>query len=213
MKSPVFFRRPFEYKFFHATFIIILINILVYVAACFIPVIDLYLSLNVQAIIYYKWFWQFFSYMFVHNNVSHILFNMLGLLFFGLGVERVWGSKEFLLFYLLCGTLSGILSFAVYYFTGQTKVFLMGASGAIYSILFAYAVTFPKSIVYIWAVIPVPAPILVLIYAVIELLSQFFGGGNIAHMTHLFGFLCAWAYFRIRMGIKPLKIWRETFRK
>lgn len=213
MDKPVFFRRPFKYTFFHSVFILILINVIVYIAGRFYPMLDACLALNVGTVIYYKWFWQFFTYMFVHGNFSHIFFNMLGLLFFGLNIEKIWGSKEFLLFYLVCGVFSGVLSFAVYFFTGATNVFLMGASGALYSILFAYAVTFPRSVIFIWGIIPVPAPVLVLIYAIIELVSQFFGGGNIAHMTHLFGFLCAWAYFRIRMGIRPLRIWKDVFKK
>ncbi|MCR4736481.1 MAG: rhomboid family intramembrane serine protease [Treponema sp.] len=213
MNKPVFFRRPFKYSFFHVTILLILVNIVVYVAGRFYPMLDAYLSLNVGTVVYYKWYWQFFTYMFVHGNFSHILFNMLGLLFFGFNVERAWGSKEFLLFYLMSGFLSGVFSFLVYFFTGMNTVFLMGASGAIYSVLFAYAVTFPRSVIYIWGLIPVPAPILVLIYAVIEFFSQFFGGGNVAHMTHLFGFFSAWSYFRIRMGIRPLKIWKDIYKK
>ena len=159
-------------------------------------------------------YWQFFTYMFVHQNIQHVFFNMLALLVFGLGFERAVGSREFLLFYLICGALSGFFSFLVYRFTGQTRVFLLGASGAVYAVLFAYAVFFPRSVIFIWGLIPVPAPVLVFIYALIELGSQLFGSGsNIAHMTHLFGFLAAWLYFVIRMGIHPVKIWKETYRK
>ena len=116
-----------------------------------------------------------------------------------------------MLFYLVCGALSGFFSFLVYRFTGQYRVFLLGASGAIYSVLFAYAVFFPRSVILVWGIIPVPAPVMVLIYAIIELGSQFLGSrGNVAHMTHLFGFLAAWLYFVIRMGIHPIKIWKNA---
>ena len=103
--------------------------------------------------------WQFFTYMFVHQGVSHIIFNMLALLFFGFSVEKAIGSKEFVLFYVVCGAIGGLLSFAVYYFTGSYNYFLMGASGSIYAVLFAYAVCFPRSVIYIWGIIPVPSPI------------------------------------------------------
>lgn len=136
---------------------------------------------------------------------------MLGLLVFGLQLEKAIGSKEFLLFYILCGALSGLFSFVVYTFTGQFKVRLLGASGAIYAVLFAYAVFFPRSIIMIWGIIPVPAPILILIYAIIEFVSNFYGTSNVSHLTHLFGFLAAWLYFVIRMGIHPVKIWKDTF--
>ena len=129
-----------------------------------------------------------------------------------LQVEKAIGSKEFTIFYLLCGIVSGALSFAVYVFMGEYRVFLLGASGAVYAVLFAYAVVFPRSIIFIWGFIPVPAPLLVLIYAGIEFFSQFNPGSNVAHMTHLFGFLAAWLYFVIRMGIHPVKIWKNTYR-
>ena len=162
----------------------------------------------------YHMYWQFITYMFVHQNVRHIFFNMLALLVFGMGFEKAVGSREFLLFYLICGALSGFLSFLVYKYTGQERVFLLGASGAVYAVLFAYAVFFPRSVILIWGIIPVPAPVLVFIYALIELGSQFLGSGsNVAHMTHLFGFFAAWLYFVLRMGIHPIKIWKETYKR
>lgn len=156
------------------------------------------------------WYWQPFTYMFVHGGFSHIIFNMLALLCFGLQLERALGSKEFLLMYLLCGTVSGALSFGVYMLTGQYGIFLLGASGAIYAILFAFAVVFPRSKIFIWGIIPVPAPILVLVYAIIETLSEITGrNGGTAHLTHLFGFLAAFLYFLIRMKINPFKVWKN----
>ena len=157
-------------------------------------------------------YWQFATYMFVHGSFSHLFFNMLGLLVFGLQVEKTIGSKEFLLFYFLTGIFSGLCSFGYYYFTGQFNVSLLGASGAVYSILFAYAVLYPRSTFLVWGIIPIPAPILVLIYTIIELGSQIFTNSNVAHYTHLFGFFTAWLYFVIRMGIHPIKIWKNAYR-
>ena len=89
----------------------------------------------------------------------------------------------------------------------------MGASGAVYSILFAFAVIFPTVRVFIFGIIPVPGPVMVLIYAVVELGSQMLGlNGGVAHMTHLFGFAAAWAYFLIRIGVNPIKVWKNVFR-
>ncbi len=211
-------RRPFPYVYRRRAFLIVLINFLIFGLSIYSPEIGEYIhyygSMNPILVEKYHMYWQFITYMFVHQNLQHIFFNMLALLVFGLGFERAVGSREFLLFYLLCGALSGFFSFLVYRFTGQYKVFLLGASGAVYALLFAYAVFFPRSIIMIWGMIPVPAPVLVLIYALIEFGSQFLGrGGNVAHWTHLFGFFSAWLYFVIRMGIHPLKIWKETYRK
>lgn len=206
MNNPL--RKPFKYSFFNATLIIIGINLVVFALTSVNAKLGYYLSLNPVFIAKGHYYWQFVTYMFVHGNTSHLICNMLGLLIFSFNLERGLGSKEYLCFYLLSGIFSGFCSFLTYYFTKSYMVFLMGASGALYAVLFAYAVFFPRSIIYIWGIIPVPAPILVLVYALIELGSQFWGrGSNISHMTHLFGFLGAWLYIRFRMGIKPLRVW------
>ena len=213
MNRPLFFRRPFRYAYFHVTLSLILINAIVYLLCNFMPNLMYYLSLNVVYIVRDKMLWQFVTYMFVHGNIRHLLLNMLGLFFFGVGLERAIGSKEFILFYFTTGILCALLSFALYYFTGSYLVFLMGASGAVYAVLFAYAVCYPRSIIYLWWVIPVPAPILVLIFAIIEVVSGFFSSSNVAHFTHLFGFLIAILYFIIRMGVNPFKIWKNTYKE
>jgi membrane associated rhomboid family serine protease len=88
----------------------------------------------------------------------------------------------------------------------------MGASGAIYALLLAYAVIFPRSMIYIWGIIPVPSPLLVLIYGAISLFSQIMGGGGVAHLAHLMGFVLAWIYFLARMGINPVKVWKDAWK-
>jgi len=161
--------------------------------------------------------------MFVHGDFSHLFFNMLALVFFGESTERALGSKEFLLMYFSIGIMSGLFSLGVYYFYGSFllsegiepwtwRISLIGASGAIYGMLFAYAVIFPRSRIFIWGLIPVPAPIMVTGYAVIEFVSQFISSSNVAHMTHLAGFAFAWLYFLIRMGIHPVQVWKDAYK-
>lgn len=212
MNKPLFFRKPFKYCYFHATLAIIIINVLVFVLSRIMPYLNAYLALSPLGIIGGGYYWQFITYMFAHVNFNHILFNMLGLLFFGIPLEKQLGSKEFLLFYLITGFFSGLLSFLIFTFL-KINVFLLGASGAIYAILFAYAVGFPRSVIFIWGILPVPAPILVAVYTVIEIVSEVFGASNTAHLTHLFGFLFAWLYMLIRMGIHPIRVWKAAFRK
>lgn len=216
MKNKLLIRRPFPYVFKRVTLGIILINFIVFGMQFVFP--DLfkfmyfYGSMNPILVLNNHCYWQFITYMFMHYDFSHIACNMLGLLCFGLQLERAIGSREFLLFYILCGTISGILSFGVYYITGQYNVFLLGASGAIYAVLFAYAVFFPRSVIMIWGLIPIPAPVLVLLYTLIEIGSQFLGTkANVAHFTHLFGFLAALLYVIIRMGINPFKVWKRNY--
>jgi membrane associated rhomboid family serine protease len=153
------------------------------------------------------WVWTFVTYMFMHGNFAHIFFNMFGLFIFGTHIERQMGSKEFLLYYLVTGALAGIFSFGVYYFTGQYVVALVGASGALYAVQLAFAVFFPNAIIHIWGIIPVRAPWMVLGFTALSLFFIITGrGGNVAHLTHLAGFIFGWLYFMFRFRINP---WRR----
>lgn len=219
MKVAFSLKKPFRYTFNNIAFLLIFINIIIYFLTAMTyrlyasDIFYSFLSLNVVNIIVHKMYWQFITYMFVHGSISHLFFNMLALFFFGNMLERAMGSKEFLLFYLLTGFLSGFLSFLIYYLTGGHRVFLMGASGAIYAVLLAYAVYFPRNRIFIWGIVPVPAPILVAVYAGIEFASQFLSlRTGVAHITHLAGFAFAWLYLLVRIGVNPLKVWKNAFR-
>ncbi|MBI9107334.1 MAG: rhomboid family intramembrane serine protease [Spirochaetales bacterium] len=200
-------RKPFRYTFTNMSFILIGINLLVFMLNMIFPKSLYYLAM-IPSFVLNGMVWQFLTYMFVHSGISHIAFNMLALFFFGQAVERRIGSREFLLFYLLTGTLAGIFSFIVYFFTGS-NVILLGASGAVYAVLFAYAVYFPDSKIFIFGILPVKAPKLVLIYTAIALFSQISSlRGGVAHLTHLAGFVFAFLYFIVRLGINPIDVFR-----
>jgi len=145
--------------------------------------------------------------MFVHDSgFSHILFNMLALFIFGIQIEKYIGSKEFCLFYFVTGILAGVLSFVVYCLTGRYGVRLMGASGAIFAVQFAYAVFFPQSIMYLWGILPLRAPVMVLGFTALEVFSMIFRRNDgVAHLTHLAGYGFAYLYFVVRFGINPWK--------
>lgn len=198
-------KRPFTYSFNNVSFILMGVNLLVFLLGYIWPNLDIYLAMNPLLVTQGKMWWQFLTYMFVHGGFQHLFVNMIGLFFFGPPVERRLGSKEFLLFYLLTGVLAGVFSFCVYYFTGQTRVFLVGASGAIYAVLLAFAVFYPDARILLFFIVPIRAPVLVLLYTVVEILSQITGrGANVAHLTHLAGFAFAYLYMVIRLGINPL---------
>ena len=199
-------RRPFRYTNGNVTLILIGLNVLVFALTSMVRDIGFYLALIPAAVVQLGWVWQPFTYMFVHANVSHLFFNMLGLFFFGTSVERELGSREFLLLYLMSGAVAGILSFASFAIGGAWGASLVGASGAVYAVLLAFAVIHPRARIFIWGVIPVQSALLVGIYTVIELWSEVFGvGGNVAHLTHLFGFGAAAAYFPLRHGVNPIR--------
>ena len=202
-------RKPFRYTFCNAALALIGVNLAVYLLALFWPKLAGYLALNPFLCVYRRFYWQVFTYQFVHGGFMHLFSNMVGLLFFGTAVERRLGSREFLLAYLLSGAVCGIISLAIYALTGAWLVVLLGASGAVFAILLLYATFFPRSTIFLWGIIPIPAPILVIGYAVLETAYMAFRmRDGVAHSTHLIGFAAAWAYSLARFGINP---WREWF--
>lgn len=205
-------RKPFKYTYKNAVFAIIAVNSAVFLFVSVFKTASIYLGLVPIAVLQANTYWQFFTYQFVHGSFLHLFFNMLALYYFGVPIEQKIGTKEFLLYYFLIGTLGGVFSFFIYYAAGMYIIVLMGASGAVFGILLLYAVLFPHSVIYLWAVIPVPAPVLILGYAVIELIGIFSANDGVAHLTHFLGLLFGWLYILIRFGVNPIKIWNSSFR-
>src|SRR5689334_14927093 len=145
--------------------------------------------------------WQLGTYMFLHAGVFHILFNMLALWMFGTELERVWGTRYFLKFYFVTGIGAGILTvlFALLPFDVSQQLYLsdvIGASGAIYGLLLAYALYFPDRPIYLYFLFPIPAKIFVMIMGAIAFYASLSGGGGIANATHLGGLLVAYLYLK-----------------
>jgi len=202
--------RKFKYTYSNATFYLIGVNILVYILTSMVWPKGVYYLSMIPTFVLNGYVYQVFTYMFVHSNFSHIFFNMLSLFIFGQALEKRLGTREFLLFYLLVGTLSGIFSFVSFLFLGQNSI-LLGASGAVYGILLLFAVFFPFAKVYIFGLIPIRAPLLIVLFFVIELFSQASGfNGGVAHLTHLAGLLFGYLYCLIRMKINPIDVWKRT---
>jgi membrane associated rhomboid family serine protease len=200
-------RGQFRYRFSSVVYYLIGINVLVFLAQMLLNVTP-FLAMTPWLVLR-GWVWQFVTYMFAHGNWQHILFNMLGLFIFGIQVERRMGSSEFLLYYLLTGILAGIISFAVYVFTGGVNAHLLGASGASFAGELAFAAFYPDALVYIWGIIPLRAPVMVLGYTALEVVFSITGRQRgVAHLTHLSGFAVGWIYFLVRFGINPWKAFR-----
>ena len=167
--------------------------------------------------------YQLITYMFMHGNFEHLFFNMFALWMFGNTLENIWGSKRFLLFYMVCGIGAGLCQEVVQYIQyattlaqydsvnlGGGQVISManylnlmntvGASGAIYGLLLAFGMMFPNSMIYLYFFVPIKAKWFVIGYAVIELVSGFIGGGNVAHFAHLGGML---------FGLVLILIWKK----
>lgn len=201
--------RKFPYSYWNVTSIFIAINFIMFCLTGFLfPSLKYIFSLVPSYILYRHYYWQFLTYMFTHATVSHFIFNMLSLYIFGTAVERRIGSREFILYYLLTGVLSGVASYAMFYMA-NTNTVLLGASGAIYALLMLFSVLYPRSVIYVFGLIPVQAPLLIILYFIIELISGLTAHDGVAHMTHLSGLVFGLLYILIRMRMNPLKEWRK----
>ncbi len=148
--------------------------------------------------------WQLVTYGFAHAGAAHLLFNMLGLFFFGRELEGIYGRYEFLRIYLVAIVLAGLVWVAMTA-SQMGMAELVGASGGVMAIVFLWVLHFPTRLVYIWGVLPVPGWALGTFFVVGDLLglvSQGGGGGpQVANIAHLAGVGFAWIYYRTKMNL------------
>jgi membrane associated rhomboid family serine protease len=183
--------------------VLIGVNVVAFiVTALFMPSLTLRLGLRPADVFHDFHLWQPVTYMFLHAGITHILFNMLALWMFGVELERMWGTRFFLKYYFVAGVGAAattmVLSFVPGAFGTQLYYSLtIGASGAVYGVLLAYALYFPNRPIYMYMVFPIPAKYFVMIIGAISLLSSMGGpGGGIAHTTHLGGLLAGYLYLK-----------------
>ncbi|MBQ3836645.1 MAG: rhomboid family intramembrane serine protease [Treponema sp.] len=212
---PNILHKKFSYSFNYATLVIAALNVVAFILTGSGRNLNAQYLFGLQPILFLRghYYWQLFTYMFMHGSWSHLVSNMIGLLFFGVYVEKQVGSKEFWLFYVLCGILCGAASLAIYAVGGYWQIVLVGASGAVYAVLLLFAVIFPRSTVFILGLVPVPAPLLIALYAGVAVFDQVFGmNQGVAHLTHLSGFAAAWLFCLVRYGVNPIKVWKNALR-
>ena len=138
--------------------------------------------------------WQLLSYAFLHGGLFHLVFNMLALHWFGGDLERVYGPRRLLLLYG-AGVLGAALAQLAVDRLQGTEQFTIGASGGVFGLLLAYAVTFPRrKVIPLFPPIPMPAWLFAVLYAALELYLGLSGSlPGIAHFAHLGGLLGAGA--------------------
>ena len=159
---------------------------------------------------FFHW-WQPVTHMFMHGGFWHLFFNMYTLYIFGSVLERVWGTRKFLVFYFVTGLGAALIHTGVEWIQMQSWLSqaaegsaaamssihalkmtpTVGASGAIYGVLMGYAMLYPDSVLtLIFPPVSMKAKWFVLIFAAIELLTGVTGtGGGIAHFAHLGGLI------------------------
>ena len=211
---------------------LLIINCIAFLASQLVPSLTSWCGLHYWQASQFH-IYQLVTYIFMHGGWAHLFFNMFALWMFGAVMERTWGSKRFIIYYLVCGIGAGLLqeisqTFMVYYAISpesmnqfleisrispdtllQQQLNMMttvGASGSIYGILLAFGMTYPEERMFI---IPIPFPIkakwLVIGYAGLEIgLALSNSGDGVAHVAHLGGML--FGFFLIRH-------WRKSERR
>jgi membrane associated rhomboid family serine protease len=173
---------------------LLIANAAVFVLTLAFPAVIRFLQFVPAQILYQPW--AIVTYMFVHGGFFHLFFNMLVLFFFGPPLEDRWGSSEFLKFYLIAGIGGALLSFVFW------DIAIIGASGAVYGVMLAFAMYWPDNPIYIWGIFPVKAKWLV---GGLIGLSVFFamtgGAPGTAHLAHLGGAAAAFVY--LKSGFSP----------
>jgi membrane associated rhomboid family serine protease len=178
------------------------VNIGMYVLSLVVPRIVDYLGLIPKQVIKAYWLWQPVTYMFLHaRNPTHILFNMLILWMFGIELERMWRTKFFVKYYFVTGVGAGLVSVAIAMlpFSATSATYdanIIGASGALYGLLLAYALYFPDRPILMFLFFPVPAKYFVMILGAIAFITSIEGGGRVAATTHLAGLVVGYIYLQ-----------------
>ena len=176
-------------------------NVVVFLAQSIFPILTEALGLHPAWVLQSFWVWQLATYMFLHGGIFHIVFNMLALWMFGAELERIWGTRYFLKFYFVTGIGAGALTVLVsllpFAFTRQLQfVNIIGASGAIYGLLLAYAMYFPDRPIYMYFVFPIPAKVFVAIMGAIAFFSSLSDAGGTANATHVGGLLIGYLFLK-----------------
>ena len=150
--------------------------------------------------------WQVVSYGFMHGSMMHIGFNMLALWMFGGPVENALGARRFAFFYLACVLGAAFAQLAtMHYFQPGDFYPTLGASGGVFGLLLAFAILYPRAkMALIFFPVPVPAPIFVAGYMILELVLGVTGTqAGVAHFAHLGGAL---------VGFILIQYWRSRVR-
>jgi membrane associated rhomboid family serine protease len=182
---------------------IIWANIAFFLVTLFYGRIVEFLGLVPESVIERGWIWQLATYLFLHADALHILFNMLGVWMFGTDLERLWGTRTFAKYYAITGIGAGVVAVGASFLPvgGLQSTYAsatIGASGALYGILLAYAMRWPERPILL-ILIPVPAKYFVMIYGALALLSV--GNPRVSAAAHLGGLLVGYLYLKqVRLG-------------
>jgi membrane associated rhomboid family serine protease len=192
--------------------LLLIANIAVFIALVFAqperneqnPLVALF-GLTPEAFLTRGWLWQIVTYLFLHDpgSLTHLLFNMLALWMFGVDLERRWGTQAFTRYYFLTGIGAGVSTIVISLLPLASVAPLyglptVGASGALYGLILAWAIVFPHRTILFMMLFPIPARAFAVIMGAIAFLSAVSagGGGPVNQIAHLGGMLAGWIYLK-----------------
>lgn len=188
---------------------LIIANVAVFLPSFFAPAFfDNYFGLVPELVLTRGSVWQIATYAFVHADIIHLLFNMLIVWMFGIDLERRWGAVAFTKFYMVCaiGAAATVLLISLLPFDSSRTMYVastVGASGACYGLLMAWALLFPTREILLFFVFPVQARYAVMIFGALAFFSGLSsGGGTVAHFAHLGGLVAGYLYLKGPRGLR-----------
>ena len=181
---------------------LIIANVAMFLATLIYEPIIVLLGLTPRLIVERFWIWQLATYLFLHGGPVHILFNMLGVWMFGVELERLWGTRQFVKYYAITGIGAGLTVLAVGLLLGpnaETYRFpTIGASGALYGLLLAFAYYYPDRPLLMFFLFPIPAKYFVMIVGAMAFLSA--PQSRVSETAHLGGLVIGYLYLRAGRG-------------
>lgn len=175
-----------------------------------------YFALYPAAVVRMGFIWQVATYMFLHGNLWHILWNMLALWMFGRELEQMWGMRRFLEFYFFCGVGAGIVVVIANYLFGNPAIPTVGSSGAIYGLLLASAVLWPDRQILFYFFFPVKMKYFVMIIGAIAFLGSLNMNSGVSDVAHLSGMAFGYLFLKMprrRRGYDPLVGIKDRYRQ
>jgi membrane associated rhomboid family serine protease len=172
--------------------------------------IDILLVLGLSKLAITKFaIYQIFTYMWLHSTTQfmHILFNMFGIWMFGRELEESWGTRQFIKYYIICGVGAGIVILLLDFLLESGFTLTIGASGALFGLLLASAMSWPDRQVYLYFLFPIKMKYFVIGFGLISFFGLISGGTNISHSGHLGGLLAGYLYIQYKK-----KGWRNIFK-
>ncbi|MBK8576069.1 MAG: rhomboid family intramembrane serine protease [Elusimicrobia bacterium] len=153
------------------------------------------------------WVWQIVTYMFLHGGPFHLLFNCYMLWALGKVIEVQWGTKSFLFYYFLCGGGAAVVNVLV---EPHALIPVVGASGAIYGLLVAFAMMYPDAVFLVMFIVPLKAKHAVIFFAILELMfSASANTSHVANLAHLGGLATGFLYLKSRTWRYNLRLWKS----